>query len=64
MAEESLLVREQSLAYQEFKLNQLTEELQLNTEITKLEAEEKACDELSFSNSHLDRLNFQQVRSD
>ena len=49
MAEESLLVRQQGLAYQELKLNQLKEELQLHTEITKLEAEEKACNELSSS---------------
>ena len=49
MAEESLLVRKQSLAHQELKLNQLKEELQLHTEITKLKAEEKACDELSSS---------------
>ena len=49
VAEESLLGRKQSLAYQELKLNQLKEELQLHTEITKLEAEEKACNELSSS---------------
>ena len=47
VAEESLLVRKQSLAYQELMLNQLKEELQLHTEITKLDAEEKACNELS-----------------
>ena len=49
VAEESLLVRKQSLAYQELKLNQLKEELQLHTEITKQDAEEKACNELSSS---------------
>ena len=56
VAEEPLLVRKQSLAYQEFKLNQLKEELQLHTEITKLEAEEKACNELSSSRVHTGNL--------
>ena len=45
IAEESLLARRQSLAYQEMKLNQLREEFQLHEELTKLEAEEKVMDE-------------------
>ncbi len=39
LAEKSFLLRKQSIAYQELKLNHLKEKLHLQTEITKLDAE-------------------------
>ena len=53
IAEESLLARRQSLAYQEMKLNQLREEFQLHEELTKLEAEEKVMDEIFKTDGHI-----------
>ena len=53
IAEESLLARRQSLAYQEMKLNQLREEFQLHEELTKLEAEEKVMGEIFKADSHI-----------
>ena len=53
IAEESLLARRQSLAYQEMKLNQLREEIQLHEELTKLEAEEKVMGEIFKADGHI-----------
>ena len=53
IAEESLLARRQSLAYQEMKLNQLREEFQLHEELTKLEAEEKVMGEIFKADGHI-----------
>eukprot|EP00112_Aurelia_sp_Birch-Aquarium-sp1_P003845 Seg1433.6 transcript_id=Seg1433.6/GoldUCD/mRNA.D3Y31 product="hypothetical protein" protein_id=Seg1433.6/GoldUCD/D3Y31 len=58
IAEESLLARRQSLAYQEIKLNQLREEFQLHEELTKLEAEEKVMDEIFKTDGHITPSNF------
>ena len=63
MAEESLLVRKQSLASQELKLNQLKQELQLHAEITKLDAEEKACNELNSSCVQIGNLKSNTVQN-
>ena len=46
IAEESLLEKRQSLAYQELQLHQSREEFRLHEELVKLEAEEKVMDKI------------------
>ena len=46
VAEERMLARRQSLAYQEMKLSQLREEFHLQEELTKLDAEKEVFEEV------------------
>ena len=49
LAEASMLQHKQLLANQELQVNQIKEELRLRTELAKIEAMEKVCDEFSSS---------------
>ena len=49
LAEASMLQHKQLLANQELQVNQIKEELRLRTELAKIEALEKVCDEFSSS---------------
>ena len=49
LAEASMLQQKQLLANQELQVNQIKEELRLRTELAKIEAMEKVCDEFSSS---------------
>ena len=53
IAEGSLLARKQSLAYQEMKLTQMKEELKLQEELMKLEAEDKVMSEVFKSDGQI-----------
>eukprot|EP00794_Sanderia_malayensis_P008394 gene8394-biopygen6213 len=63
VAEERMLARRQSLAYQEMKLSQLREEFHLQEELTKLDAEKEVFEEVLKSDGKITSSIFNPEKS-
>ena len=63
VAEERMLARRQSLAYQELKLSQLREEFHLQEELTKLDAEKEVFEEVLKSDGKITSSVFNPEKS-